>query len=84
MFEIPMGQCPTPIVVCVGVVPAQKRSMETMSDDFGLSLVGSPAPQFVCLVPLLVAAPWRNQAGSVLPLPTPPEEDDVILICETD
>ena len=51
MFEIPMGQCPTPIVVCVGVVPAQKRSMETMSDDFGLSLV---------------------------------EEDDVILICETD
>ena len=55
-----------------------------MSEDFGLSLVGSTEPQFGCLVPLVVAAPWRNQAGSVLPLPTPPEEDDVILIWKTD
>ena len=84
MFEIPMGQCPIPIVICVGVVPAQKRSMETMSEDFGLSLVGSTEPQFGCLVSQVVAAPWRNQAGSVLPLPTPPEEDDVILIWKTD
>ena len=58
--------------------------METMSEDFGLLLVGSTEPQFGCLVPLVVAAPWRNQAGSVLPLPTPPEEDGVILIWETD
>ena len=58
--------------------------METMSEDFGLSLVGSTEPQFGGLVPLVVAAPWRNQAGSVLPLPTPPEEEDVILLWKTE
>jgi len=47
-------------------------------------LVGSTEPLFDGLVPLVVVAPWRNQAGSVLPLSTLPEEDDVILICETD
>ena len=53
--------------------------METMSEDFGLSLVGSTEPQFAGLVPLVVAAPWRNQEGSVLPLPTPPEDDVMLL-----
>ena len=84
MFEISMGQCPIPIVIFVGVVPARKRSMETMSEDFGLMLVGSTEPQSGGLVPLGVVAPWRNQAGSVLPLPTPPEEDDVIFLWKTD
>ena len=84
MFEISMGQCPIPIVIFVGVVPARKRSMETMPGGFGWMLVGSTEPLFAGLVPLVVVAPWRNLAGSVLPLPTPPEEDDVVFPWKTD
>ena len=67
-----------------GVVPARKRSMETMPGDFGWMLVGSTEPLFDGLVPLVVVAPWRNLAGSVLPLPTPPEEDNVVFPWKTD
>ena len=53
--------------------------METMAGGFGWMLVGSTEPLFAGLVPLVVVAHWRNLAESVLPLLTPPEEDDVVL-----
>ena len=58
--------------------------METMPGGFGWMLVGSNGPLFAGLVPPVAVAPWRNLAGSVLSLPTPPEEDDVVFSWKTD